>query len=89
MEEMVSVYLKQRQVEFKERGTFYMVPIVQQMLDEGVNSVEDLKQKLVECSRQKESFEKFSVKYQYYWGIETYLQDMVTHAPTNKEEEKK
>lgn len=89
MAKALRAYLKQKQADFEERGTSYMVPVIQEILDKGINNVDGLKQKLLELSQQKEESVKYSAEFQYLWGVCTYLQDLITHAPIQDQEEKK
>lgn len=77
----IQTYLKQKQVEFEKRGTLYMVPVLQEMIDSGVSCREDLEQKLQWCLAERNKHRKFNVEFQYFWSMATYLQDLVVHAP--------
>lgn len=69
-------FLLQYKRDFQDRGTNYMVAVVEEMLEMNL-SFEDLKEMAVECKAERDRHTQFNVKFMYYWGVQTYLEDMV------------
>lgn len=68
--------------DFHDRGTIHMATYCEDLLsdppDDFLNLIEEIKQKRSSC-------EKFSVEFQYYWSLLTYVEDMQFHYSISKE----
>lgn len=57
-----------------------MVPLLQEWID-SEETLDTLQQKLQQYYQLRDGCEKYSVDFQFYWSVVTYLQDIITHAP--------
>lgn len=65
-------YLQHAQAEYKARGTAYMVQVIDDIIDTGQNLAEAIEQ----CRASMETYERYSVDFQYYWSVLTYLESL-------------
>lgn len=70
-------FLEEKAKDFEERGTTYMVPMLQEMIEMEISTLDDLHEMRKVCVEERNRHQKFSVKFQYYWSIMTYLDDMI------------
>lgn len=76
MDKQLLSFLEQRKIDFHDRGTHYMVPMVEEMLQMDL-TVDDLQEFVVECKAERDRHTQYNLKFMYYWAVQTYLQDMV------------
>ena len=69
---MLADYLTQAQERFKQRGTAYMV----QVLDEIIESNITLEQSIDQCQQSRDQHARYSIEFQYYWSVLTYLKSL-------------
>lgn len=67
-------FLKDCAREFRDRGTIHMARECETLLEQADSL--DLGELFKETEEKRNSFQKFSVEYQYYWSLMTHLQDM-------------
>lgn len=73
---MMKEFLEQRRDAFRDRGTEFMYPMVDEMLQMDIKSVDDLHEFVVECLDERNRHPTFGLKFMYYWSIHTYMVDM-------------
>jgi siroheme synthase (precorrin-2 oxidase/ferrochelatase) len=70
-------FLEERRDAFEERGTGFMVPMVEEMLEMSIETADDLREFVDECLSERNRHTKFSMKFMYYWSVHTYMRDML------------
>lgn len=86
--EKMRCFLEEKKVEFADRGTMYMVPMLDEMLQMDLKCVDDLQEFVVECKAERDRHERYSLKFQYYWAVLTYMTDLVEQFKRLNENQK-
>ena len=65
-------YLQLAKQKFSERGTQYMLSVIDTMIAEQ----QSFEQAIEQARRNRNSYDRFSLDYQYYWSVLTYLESL-------------
>lgn len=69
-------FLEEMKDKFRDRGTVFMIPVIDELLERGIEDFDDY---LVEVTKTRDSFERYSVDFMYWWSVQTFVVDMKTH----------
>ena len=66
-------FLESSKKEYHDRGTIYMVDVIDKLISLNLNNLTEV---VKETRIKRDSFEKYSVDFQYYWSVLTYVEDL-------------
>lgn len=66
-------YLESCKVDFQNRGTTFMVGVIDDVIATNPKDFDEIIKTLKE---NRDNQEKFSVEFQYFWSVLTYFEDM-------------
>ena len=69
-------FLEEMKDKFRDRGTVFMIPIIDELLE---RKIEDFDDYLIEVTEKRDSFELYSIDFMYWWSVQTFVVDMKTH----------
>ena len=70
-------YMSGKIPHYKKNGAAHMVSTIEEMLEDGVDDLETAVAYKDEAICERNRHPSFSVKYQYYWSVHTYMSDLV------------
>lgn len=66
-------FLEKSKEEFRDRGTIFMIAELDKLIARDLTDLSDV---VVETKELRDTFEKFSVEFQYHWSLLTYVEDL-------------
>lgn len=66
-------FLESKKQSFADRGTAFMVPVIETWIQSNKSSFEDL---FDEYMKERSKFERFSIDFMYNWSIMTYIKSL-------------